>query len=122
MAVHLTPLRSLSFLISFLSALSVMGCAGTRQGPVLPTSATATGSSPIAQINSMLASAAINGSPVFEDYRLGPEDTVQVTIFNVEGATGGGLTPREVTLRVSQQGIIKLPLLGEVRVAGLTVG
>jgi polysaccharide export outer membrane protein len=44
---------------------------------------------------------------------------LQVTIFNLQGADGG-VTPREAQVRVSQKGIIKLPLVGEIKVAGLS--
>jgi polysaccharide export outer membrane protein len=104
-----------------LSTLLAAGCSTPPPNPVIPTNGSA--SAPTAEINRLLASAALNDNPLFsDDYRLGPEDMVGITVFNIAGGEGGGLTPREVTVRVSQQGIVTLPLLGDIRVAGLTVG
>jgi polysaccharide biosynthesis/export protein len=72
----------------------------------------------VTQINSALASAAVDGSTSSADYRLGAEDLLEITIFNVESGTG--LIPRTVQMRVSQQGTIALALLGDIPVAGLT--
>jgi polysaccharide export outer membrane protein len=53
------------------------------------------------------------------DYRLGAEDVLQITLFNIpEGEVG--VTPRNTEVRVSQEGKITLPLLGDIAVAGLT--
>src|SRR5690606_28974713 len=53
------------------------------------------------------------------DYLIGPEDLLEITIFNIpEGEVG--VTPRRTEVRVSQEGKISLPLLGDVYVTGLT--
>jgi polysaccharide export outer membrane protein len=44
---------------------------------------------------------------------------LQITLFNVSGEEAK-LTPRTQSIRVSQQGLISLPLIGEFRVVGLT--
>ena len=70
-------------------------------------------------INQSLSIAAAQSTSSSADYRLGPDDLVQVTIYNIperEVAT----TPRTVILRVSQQGVIVIPLIGEVNVKGKT--
>jgi polysaccharide export outer membrane protein len=54
------------------------------------------------------------------DYRIGAEDLLEITLFNVDGADGR-VTPRTVRMRVSQRGVITLPLLGEISAIGLTV-
>jgi len=72
-----------------------------------------------AEINKALASLALTTAAVAGDYRIGPDDLLQITLYNIT-ATEGGLTPRTVTLRVSQQGLVSLPLIGEVKVSGLT--
>jgi polysaccharide export outer membrane protein len=56
------------------------------------------------------------------DYRLGPEDLVEITIFNIPEAMNleRGVTPRTNTVRVSHQGQMSLPLVGEIDVKGLT--
>ncbi len=57
------------------------------------------------------------------DYQIGPEDLLEVTLFNIPEAVGMDrqVTPRNVTVRVTHQGQISLPLLGEVDVKGMTV-
>ena len=109
------------------------GCVTVPQPPTpasLPTGGAAT-SGTIANINRGLVRATVEQSSPSADYRVGPEDMLQITLYNIpEGATvtGGGLesrggtvTPRTNVARVSQMGLINLPLLGEVSVTGLTV-
>jgi polysaccharide export outer membrane protein len=47
-----------------------------------------------------------------EDYRLGPQDLIEVQVYGIEGLK------REV--RVNSRGAISLPLIGQVTVGGLT--
>jgi len=54
------------------------------------------------------------------DYRVGPDDLLQVTIYNIPEQEARA-TPRMVILRVSQQGMIVVPLVGELNVKGMTV-
>jgi polysaccharide biosynthesis/export protein len=72
----------------------------------------------INQSLSLMAAQSISSSA---DYRIGPDDLLQVTIYNIPEADAR-LTPRTVGLRVSQQGIIVVPLLGEVAAMGMTTG
>jgi protein involved in polysaccharide export with SLBB domain len=58
--------------------------------------------------------AANKPSPVQNDYRIQPLDTIDVSVFNEADLT--------VQKRVSPQGYITYPMLGSVRVSGLTVG
>lgn len=99
-------------------ALIGVGCAAAPQPRFIPTEGAA--SSPaIEHINSALASAALQTPAAAADYRLGPEDILQITLFNIpEGEQG--VTPRNTTVRVSQEGKITLPLLGDITVVGLT--
>jgi len=107
-----------SLLVLSLAALVGAGCAATPQSQSLPPAAPAT--SPVAtQINSVLAAAALQAPTSRADYRLGPEDLLEITFFNVESGTG--LIPRTVQVRVSQEGMITLPLLGDIPVAGQTL-
>jgi len=48
----------------------------------------------------------------YRDYKIGPEDLLEITVFEVEKLNK--------TVRVSAQGNISLPLLGVLRVKGLT--
>jgi polysaccharide export outer membrane protein len=80
---------------------------------------TAASSPAVEHINSALASAALQIPAGSADYRLGAEDVLQITLFNIpEGEVG--VTPRNTEVRVSQEGKITLPLLGDIAVAGLT--
>jgi len=98
------------------------GC-GTMAPPSAPTSLPAGGpatSGAVADINRGLVIAAAEQrlSPS-ADYRIGPEDMLQITLYNVPGDAGA--TPRTNAVRVSQTGLINLPLLGDVSVTGSTV-
>ena len=82
------------------------------------------GSTTAAEINRNLAAAAIvQNAGVPQDYRIGPEDLLDITLFNIPEAlaTERQVTPRTLTVRVSHQGHITIPLLGEIPVKGLTV-
>jgi polysaccharide export outer membrane protein len=108
----------LSLMIAFLA----VGCLPGPPNLPVPSNSGSSSTLPTSEINRLLAAAASTEGPVAsDDYRLGPEDMVQITVFNIAGGEGGGLTPRDVTVRVSQQGIVTLPLLGDIKVSGLTV-
>jgi polysaccharide biosynthesis/export protein len=79
-------------------------------------------SSTITEINRNIAAAAMVGgtSAAPSDYQVGPEDLLEVTLYNVTEADGR-MTPRTVLVRVSHEGFISLPLLGELSAKGLTI-
>ncbi len=54
------------------------------------------------------------------DYKIGPDDLLQITIYNIPEQESRA-TPRMVMLRVSQQGKIVVPLAGEIDVKGRTI-
>lgn len=62
------------------------------------------------------------GAVAREDYRIGPEDQLSFKIPDLRGAqTMESVgTPVEVSDRVSNDGTVTLPTLGEIQVAGLT--
>jgi len=78
----------------------------------------ATASQAQAEINRTLVSRAVLAPASSADYRLGPEDLVEITLYSVVEEVG--VTPRKTEARVSQQGVITLPLLGDITAAGLT--
>ncbi len=81
----------------------------------------ATSSTSAADINRNIAAAAmLQSSASSSDYQIGPEDLLEITLFNIPEAIGQ-LTPRTTTVRVSQQGQISLPLLGVISIKALTV-
>jgi polysaccharide export outer membrane protein len=87
-------------------------------------SAAAAGPSTFAAgINTNIAAAALLSSNASSEYRIGPEDLLEITLFNVPSTRESEMhvTPRTLTVRVTHQGQISLPLAGEVAVNGLTV-
>jgi polysaccharide biosynthesis/export protein len=78
----------------------------------------------LADINrNIAAAAALQGSTSSSDYIIGPEDLLEITLFNVPDARDMDrhVTPRMTTVRVNHQGQFSLPLVGEISVKGLTV-
>jgi polysaccharide export outer membrane protein len=73
----------------------------------------------ITSINSALAAQALQSPSSTSDYRLAPEDLLEITLFNIPESEAG-VTPRKTEVRVTQEGSITLPLLGDVPAAGLT--
>lgn len=51
------------------------------------------------------------------DFTVGPQDLLDVSLYNVDATDG---LPSKVQVRVSNNGLITLPLLGQVSVGGLT--
>ena len=72
------------------------------------------------EINKALSLSSAQSSGSALDYRIGPDDLLQVTIYNIPEQEARA-TPRTVILRVSQQGAIVAPLAGELKVKGMTI-
>jgi polysaccharide export outer membrane protein len=51
------------------------------------------------------------------EYTIGPEDLLQVTLFDIENREGD---PQRLLVRVSSSGAVALPYVGEVQAAGVT--
>jgi polysaccharide biosynthesis/export protein len=118
-----------AFLMRFISLVILCwmiftSCAPNAVEPTTPNTqsskVTATGPS---EINKALATLALQTASTTADYRVGPEDLLEITLFNVPEAntTERHLTPRTLTMRVNHQGLISLPLVGEIEAGGLTV-
>ena len=84
------------------------------QAQVQPSSSTA-----VNEINKALSLTAAQSTSSAADYRLGPDDLIQITVYNIPEQEARA-TPRTVILRVSQQGVIVVPLVGELQVKGMT--
>jgi polysaccharide export outer membrane protein len=85
---------------------------------------TSTSSTLAADINRNIVAAAMQQSSASSsDYHIGPEDLLEITLFNVPEAPSveRQVTPRVTVVRVSQQSQISLPVVGEISVKGLTV-
>jgi polysaccharide export outer membrane protein len=115
-------------LAAFLLAMIVAGSCATGTAPEATVSSVR--GQPIqssaSEINRAVATLAGSTSALSGDYRIGPEDLLQITLYNVTAETAltpssdSRLTPRTTMARVSQQGQLSLPLLGEIRVSGMT--
>lgn len=102
--------------VSLVFGCSVPTPTGMPPGQANPASSTTT-----SEINQALSLAAAQSTSSSANYRIGPDDLVQVTVYNIPDQDAR-VTPRTVILRVSQEGLIVLPLIGEVPVIGKTTG
>jgi polysaccharide biosynthesis/export protein len=97
-----------------------LGCSSGRP----PATSVATDEQPTAsavnQINQSLSIIASQSRSSTSDYRMGPEDLVQITLYNIP-EQDARVTPRQVILRVSQDGMLVLPLIGAVQAKGRTI-
>jgi len=116
-------LRLRAILLRWVLAVIFFGSCGTvPQTRVLPQenqTPTSSTTSSANEINQSLSLAAAQSTSSPSDYKIGPDDLLQVTIYNIPEQEAR-VTPRMTTLRVSQQGMVVLPLVGEVPVKGMT--
>jgi polysaccharide biosynthesis/export protein len=113
---------SYALLAAILTAVACGSVPQTYQSTPADQSQAPTGGAKRAEeINKGLSAAAQQSSGSSRDYRLGPDDLVQITIYNIP-EQDARITPRTVTLRVSQDGILVLPLIGQMEVRGKTTG
>jgi polysaccharide export outer membrane protein len=124
------PCTALKTIIPMVLISIISGaCGAVLQNPAgseVPNRAATNSSSsaPTADINRNIAAAAMfQSSGASSDYKIGPEDLLEITLFNIPEGLGieQKVTPRTVTVRVTHQGQISLPLLGEIDAKGLTV-
>jgi polysaccharide export outer membrane protein len=98
----------------------VLGCGATPPPTMVPGSQPAVPSSTaVNQINEALSLAAAQSTGSSADYRIGPDDLIQVTLYNIP-EQDARVTPRNVILRVSQDGVIVVPLIGTLTAKGKT--
>jgi polysaccharide export outer membrane protein len=113
-----------AFLVLVLAA--IIGCGSVaqqsqpNQAPSAQPPPAQGGTNAINQINEALSLSATNSTGSTLDYRIGPDDLLQITIYNIPEQEARA-TPRTVMLRVSQEGAIVVPLIGEVQVKGMTI-
>jgi len=105
-----------------LTAVLACGSVAEQKTPMAAQAPRPTGDSSTAvnEINKALSLSASQATGSALDYRVGPDDLLQVTIYNIPEQEARS-TPRMVILRVSQQGMIVVPLAGELSVKGKTV-
>ena len=113
-----------AFLVLVLVA--IIGCGSVaqqsqpNQAPSAQPAPAQGGTNAINQINEALSQVSTKSSGSTLDYRIGPDDLLQITIYNIPEQEARA-TPRTIMLRVSQQGAIVVPLVGEVDVKGMTI-
>jgi polysaccharide export outer membrane protein len=109
--------------LSFLLAVTVTASCGGPTAPTLtnPQNPQPSPNTAVNDINQQLSLAASQSTGSTADYRIGPDDLVQITIYNIP-EKDSALTPRTVNLRVSQDGIIVVPLVGNITAKGMTTG
>ncbi len=75
-------------------------------------------SPPVAELNRDIALRAdlSPGSEKPQDYEIGPQDVLTITFFNIDPNADG--FPGNLQARVSEEGVITLPLVGTVQVRG----
>lgn len=106
-------------LATLFSVFLFSGCGITPPAPP-PQPAQSKPTSPaVEEINRNLGQLASQTGSFSGDYRIGPEDLLQITLYNIP-EQGVRVTPRNVTVRVTHQGHVTLPLLGELSVKGMT--
>ena len=117
--------------MALMLAISLPSCGPVSQNPAIVANlasrsvGTLESSTSTADMNRNIAAAAmIPASSSASDYQIGPEDLLEITLFNIPeiyGMERQQMTPRLSTVRVSQQGMISIPVLGAISVKGLTV-
>lgn len=111
------------FVLYVLMSAMLAGC-GSHVERTLPAGPAAQSGSQAAsssanEINKALSLTAAQSTASAADYRVGPDDLIQITIYNIP-EQDARVTPRTVILRVSQRGAVVVPLVGELGVKGMT--
>jgi len=110
--------KSIFFLLSLLFFIFTLSCASKpslkkdENPSILPTQEIESSRQVRAMNERILMSALSSKRDPYRDYKIGPEDLLEISVFEEEKLNK--------TVRVSSQGNINLPLLGILRVKGLT--
>jgi polysaccharide biosynthesis/export protein len=118
--MHMIKIHSILFAL----ILVLDGCSGVDQNnswmparnaadPAYPGAKTSTAE----DFNRSLALLASRDFVPSAEYAVGPQDVLEVSLFNINETDG---LPNKVQVRVGNDGSITLPLLGQVRVGGMT--
>ena len=107
------PLAS-TLAIALLAAICG-GCAPQNPRTALARSNEAVKQTEIDNFNDSLQLLAAQAAHVSGEYKIGPEDLIEVTFYDIEDTAGD---PRVVTARVSNSGFITLPYIGKAQAAG----
>jgi polysaccharide export outer membrane protein len=107
--------------LCLLTVAAATGCGSQveRSRTMSPPQAGSPSYSSASEINQAISLTASSSTSSAADYRIGPEDLIQITIYNIPEQEARA-TPRTMALRVSQQGMIVVPMVGELAVKGMT--
>jgi polysaccharide export outer membrane protein len=109
---------SIFFLLGVVSVVFILSCASKSSlrkevnPSTLPTKEIESSKQVKAMNERILMSSLSSGKDLYRDYKIGPEDLIEISVFEEEKLNK--------TVRVSSQGNISLPLLGILRVRDLT--
>jgi len=106
----------LSCLIASFSLL-LGGCGGVHQNRAIEL-ANSLSTSPVSHLNREIALLPSPGHGEPQDPEIRPEDLVEVTLFNIDPKRDG--LPGKINSEVNHTGFVTFPLLGRVKVSGLT--
>jgi polysaccharide export outer membrane protein len=110
--------RHIFFILAIASIAVTLSCASKSSlkkdvnPSVLPAQVTESSRQVKAMNDNILIRSLSSGRDFYRDYKIGPEDLLEISVFEEEKLNK--------TVRVSSQGNISLPLLGILRVKGLT--
>ena len=90
--------------LGLLAAAALAGCSGSPPAPVVPAVAADSVAAAVAP--------AVDGEASVAGYKLGPGDKIRLTVFRHTDLSG--------QFEVDGEGFFALPLVGEIRTAGLT--
>ena len=106
------------FLLGIASVVFTLSCASNSSlkkdlnPSALPTKEIESSKQVKAMNEKILMSSLSSGRNLYRDYKIGPEDLIEISVFEEEKLNK--------TVRISSQGNISLPLLGILKVKGLT--
>jgi len=101
-----------------LLALTIIGaaaCSSTQRQVAIQKAEVDAKAKEVEAFNQDLATIAAQSAMVPGDYRVGPEDLIEVTLYDIESQNG---EPRVIVARVSNSGFITLPYVGKVKADG----
>src|SRR5512136_1213581 len=110
--VALFQLLGVMFVVMVLSCASQSSQTKGVQPSTLPAQEIESSKQIKAMNERILASSLLSRKDLYRDYKIGPEDLIEISVFEEEKLNK--------TVRVSSQGNISLPLLGILRAKGLT--
>lgn len=116
----LSPILRPTSLGLAVALLAAMFCAGCVQQPAYEAVAKADVAVNLASreaLNQDISLLAAQAAVAPGEYKVGPEDLVEITLYDIEDTSG---EPRVIVSRVSNAGFVTLPYVGKVRASGFS--